>query len=98
MNILLKIKMPHPSYPSTRVSVQVPNLDVHFSPERYGRIRKLLDTFYGSMESSGQNSDGCPQTGHLPWHPADLATDARILVWKVFSLDNGYIPFMSHYL
>lgn len=82
--IVDQIKIPHPSYPSTRISVQVPNLAIHFSPERYRRIGKLLDTFYGPAKSSGQNSDGCSQTGHVPWQPADLATDAKILVWKGF--------------
>ncbi|XP_038986983.1 uncharacterized protein LOC103722332 isoform X2 [Phoenix dactylifera] len=94
--IVDQIKMPHPRYPSTRVSVQVPNLGIHFSPERYSRIRRLLDTFYGSMESSGQNSDGCPQTGPVPWHPADLATDARILVWR--GLGNSLAEWQPCYL
>ncbi|RYR15607.1 hypothetical protein Ahy_B04g072461 [Arachis hypogaea] len=38
----LKIKVPHPSYPSTCISIQVPNLCIHFSPERFCRIMELL--------------------------------------------------------
>lgn len=82
-NVLLKIKVPHPNYPSTRVSIQVPNLGIHFSPERYCRITELLDIFYGLSKSNEQNLSGQLQTGHSPWHPVDLATDARTLVWRV---------------
>ncbi|RYQ84331.1 hypothetical protein Ahy_B10g103520 [Arachis hypogaea] len=38
----LKIKVPHPSYPSTCISIQVLNLCIHFSPERFCRIMELL--------------------------------------------------------
>ncbi|XLR30782.1 hypothetical protein S83_058682, partial [Arachis hypogaea] len=37
-----QIKVPHPSYPSTCISIQVPNLCIHFSPERFCRIMELL--------------------------------------------------------
>ncbi|CAL9040995.1 unnamed protein product [Musa banksii] len=77
-----QIKVPHPNYPSTRVSIQVPNLGIHFSPERYCRITELLDIFYGLSKSNEQNLSGQLQTGHSPWHPVDLATDARTLVWR----------------
>ncbi|KAK1259991.1 hypothetical protein QJS04_geneDACA015489 [Acorus gramineus] len=80
--IVDQIKIPHPSYPSTRISVQVPNLGMHFSPARYGKLMDLLNILYGSKENSDQNSDGYLQTGLVPWHPADLASDARILVWR----------------
>ncbi|KAK1307202.1 hypothetical protein QJS10_CPA10g01570 [Acorus calamus] len=80
--IVDQIKIPHPSYPSTRISVQVPNLGMHFSPARYGRLMDLLNILYGSKENSDQNSDGYLQTGLVPWYPADLASDARILVWR----------------
>ncbi|KAK8929011.1 hypothetical protein KSP39_PZI017866 [Platanthera zijinensis] len=80
--IVDQIKIPHPRYPSTRISVQVPNLGVHFSPERYSRILTLLDIFYGSTETINENSSDGLQTGHFPWLPPDLATEARILVWK----------------
>ncbi|KAH0468342.1 hypothetical protein IEQ34_003375 [Dendrobium chrysotoxum] len=78
------IKIPHPRYPSTRISVQVPNLGIHFSPERYSRILRLLNIFYGPTENINEISSGHLQTGAAPWLPADLATDARILVWKVY--------------
>ncbi|XP_028555160.1 putative vacuolar protein sorting-associated protein 13A [Dendrobium catenatum] len=78
------IKIPHARYPSTRISVQVPNLGIHFSPERYSRILRLLNIFYGPTENINEISSGHLQTGAAPWLPADLATDARILVWKGF--------------
>ncbi|XP_025633027.1 uncharacterized protein [Arachis hypogaea] len=37
-----QIKVPHPSYPSTCISIQVPNLCIHFSPERFCRIMEML--------------------------------------------------------
>ncbi|PKA57778.1 hypothetical protein AXF42_Ash015155 [Apostasia shenzhenica] len=82
--IVDQIKVPHPKYPSTRISVQVPNLGIHFSAERYSRILNLLDLFYGSCRSVGHDSSGVLQAGSVPWLPADFATDARILVWKGF--------------
>ncbi|KAL5700718.1 hypothetical protein ACHQM5_026131 [Ranunculus cassubicifolius] len=73
--IVDQIKVPHPSLPSTRISVQVPNLGIHFSPARYCKLMELLNMLYGAIE----NSD---ETGLVLWSPADLATDARILVWR----------------
>ncbi|ONK67151.1 uncharacterized protein A4U43_C06F16540 [Asparagus officinalis] len=80
--IIDQIKIPHPRYPSTRISVQVPNLGIHFSPERYCRIMELLSIFYSTIESSSQDTDVSLRPGSLPWLPADLTTDARILVWR----------------
>ncbi|KAJ0034329.1 hypothetical protein Pint_24264 [Pistacia integerrima] len=79
--IVDQIKVPHPSYPSTRVSVQVPNLGVHFSPERYLRLMELLNILQGRMETCGQPSVDNFQAELAPWSPADLASDASILVW-----------------
>ncbi|XP_058093613.1 uncharacterized protein LOC131239768 [Magnolia sinica] len=80
--IVDQIKVPHPSYPSTRVSVQIPNLGIHFSPERYRRIMDLLAILYSTVESGNQTANTDLQTGIMSWHPADLATSARILVWR----------------
>lgn len=79
----LKIKAPHPSYPSTRISVQVPNLGVHFSPSRYRRLMELLDILYGTMETCSQPAANDFQAKLTSWSSADLASDAKILVWKV---------------
>ncbi|XP_044485071.1 uncharacterized protein LOC123210663 isoform X2 [Mangifera indica] len=79
--IVDQIKVPHPSYPSTRVSVQVPNLGVHFSPERYLRLMELLNLLKGTMETYGQPCIDDFQANLAPWCPADLAVEARILVW-----------------
>ncbi len=79
----LKIKVPHPSYPSTRVSFQVPNLDIHFSPKRYGKIVELLGVLCKLKGSDSEDSDSCENCNLAPWYPADLAGDARTLVWKV---------------
>lgn len=84
-NIWLKIKVPHPSYPSTRVSVQVPNLGIHLSPARYYRIMELLSMLYDTMENCGQSTVDNFQAQFAPWSSADIATDARILVWKVWA-------------
>ncbi|KAI4344734.1 hypothetical protein L6164_011925 [Bauhinia variegata] len=76
------IKVPHPSYPSTRISVQVPNLGIHFSPERFFRIMKLLNIFYGTIKTCSQPASNNFQAELAPWSVADLATDGRLLVWR----------------
>ncbi|XP_010500318.2 PREDICTED: uncharacterized protein LOC104777719 [Camelina sativa] len=80
--IVDQIKVPHPSYPSTRISIQVPNIGVHFSPTRYMRIMQLFDILYGAMKTYSQAPVDHIPDGIQPWSPADLASDARILVWK----------------
>ncbi|PON64877.1 Phosphatidylinositol-4, 5-bisphosphate phosphodiesterase gamma [Parasponia andersonii] len=77
-----QIKVPHPSYPSTRISVQVPNLGVHFSPSRYRRLMQLLDILYGTMDTCNQPAGKDFQAELTSWSSADLASDAKILVWK----------------
>ncbi|CAL5415223.1 unnamed protein product [Camellia sinensis] len=80
--IVDQIKVPHPSYPSTRVSVQVPSLGIHYSPARYCRLMELFNILYGTTQSSGQPEFENFQADFLPWNPPDLATEARILVWR----------------
>ncbi|XP_062108869.1 uncharacterized protein LOC133819601 isoform X1 [Humulus lupulus] len=80
--IVDQIKVPHPSYPSTRISVQVPNLGVHFSPSRYRRLMELLDILYGTMDTCSQPAGNDFQSEVTSWSSADLASDAKILVWK----------------
>jgi vacuolar protein sorting-associated protein 13A/C len=80
--IVDQIKVPHPSYPSTRISIQVPNIGVHFSPTRYMRIMQLFDILYGAMKTYSQAPVDHMPDGIQPWSPTDLASDARILVWK----------------
>ncbi|CAL5058295.1 unnamed protein product [Urochloa decumbens] len=80
--IIDQIKVPHPNYPSTRVSFQVPNLDIHFSPKRYGKIVELLGVLH-HLKGSNDDDSNCDKSGTLPpWYPADLAADARTLVWR----------------
>lgn len=81
--IFVKIKVPHPSHPSTRISIQVPCLGIHFSPTRYYRLMELLNTFYGTMPTSEPATESL-LADFAPWNPPDLATEARVLVWKVF--------------
>ncbi|CAI9779714.1 unnamed protein product [Fraxinus pennsylvanica] len=80
--ILDQIKVPHPNHPSTRVYVQVPSLGIHFSPARYCRLMELLNILYGAMPNAEQPAVGNMQTELAPWNPPDLATEARILIWK----------------
>uniref|UniRef100_A0A453NY98 Uncharacterized protein n=3 Tax=Aegilops tauschii subsp. strangulata TaxID=200361 RepID=A0A453NY98_AEGTS len=81
--IIDQIKVPHPSYPSTRVSFQVPNLDIHFSPKRYCKIVELLGVVYQLKGNNNEESSSYENGNLAPWHPADLAGDARTLVWRV---------------
>lgn len=80
--IIDQIKVPHPSYPSTRVSVQVPNLGIHFSPERYCRLMELLNILYGTMDHFSQPGIDNSQAESPSWTSADLTANARMLVWK----------------
>lgn len=43
---------------------------------------KLLNIFYGTLETCGQPAVDDFQA-ETPWSPADLSGDARILVWRV---------------
>ncbi|KAK8499441.1 hypothetical protein V6N12_012495 [Hibiscus sabdariffa] len=77
-----QIKVPHLGYPSMLVSVQVPNLGIHFSPARYCRLMELLTMLYVAMDPCFQPAGVDFQDGRTPWSAADLATDAKILVWR----------------
>ncbi|CAJ1940747.1 unnamed protein product [Sphenostylis stenocarpa] len=77
-----QIKVPHPSYPSTLISIQVPNLGIHFSSERNFRIMELLSLLYETMGTCSQPTTDSLQSKPVPWSPSDLATEGRILVWK----------------
>lgn len=78
-----KIKVPHPGHPSMRVSVQVPNFGLHFSPVRYRRLMELLDILYRAMPDTEQPAIENLPPEYAPWYPPDLAIEARILVWRV---------------
>lgn len=80
---VFKIKVPHPNHPSTRISVQVPALGIHFSPVRYSRLMELLNILYGAMQNGTQPVGENFQAELAPWNPQDLAAEAQILVWKV---------------
>ncbi|KAJ6689863.1 hypothetical protein OIU85_006185 [Salix viminalis] len=80
--IVDQIKAHHPSYPSTRISVQVPNLGIHFSPARYSRLLELVNILYNTVDNYGQSTIDNFQTQIAPWSSADLATDSRVLVWR----------------
>lgn len=87
----LKIKVPHPYHPSTRVSVQVPTLGIHLSPSRFSRLMGLLKILTGTIESGTKLVEDY-QAEHSPWSTPDLATDVQILVWRVcVSFGNWYI-------
>ncbi|CAI9119065.1 OLC1v1020728C1 [Oldenlandia corymbosa var. corymbosa] len=80
--IIDQIKAPHPSHPSTRVSIQMPTLGLHFSPSRYCKLMELSNLLNGTMQTSEQLAVGNSRSTLAPWNPPDLATEARILVWK----------------
>ncbi|XP_047337153.1 uncharacterized protein LOC124940662 [Impatiens glandulifera] len=80
--IVDQIKMLHPSYPSTRISVQVPSLGIHFSPARYRQLMELLNIFSGTSQSNSLRDSDNQETELALWNPPDLATEARILVWR----------------
>ena len=86
----LKIKVPHPSHPSTRVSVQVPTLGIHFSPARYCRLMDLVNIICGTKQNDtqpvAQPVVESSQQIFVPWNPPDLANEARVVVWKVYAL------------
>ncbi|KAK1591812.1 hypothetical protein Q3G72_014066 [Acer saccharum] len=94
--IVDQIKVPHPSYPSTRVSVQVPNIGIHFSPARYHRLNELLNILYAAKESYGQPTVDNSLAELAPWNLADLATDARVLVWG--GIGNSVASWQSCFL
>ncbi|GAB2216278.1 hypothetical protein Droror1_Dr00024048 [Drosera rotundifolia] len=77
-----QIKVPHPSYPWMRISVQVPNLGIHVSPARYSRVVELLNFLYSTMQSTGAPLDEDDQSKLTPWSSADMDIEARVLVWK----------------
>lgn len=91
----MKIKVPHPNYPATRISVQVPNLGVHFSPSRYRRIMELLNIFVGTMETCSLPSGDNSQDDHTRWNSADLTSDAKILVWGVGHQSLGKLEIIT---
>ncbi|XP_075085926.1 uncharacterized protein LOC107782497 [Nicotiana tabacum] len=80
--IVDQIKVPHPGHPSMRVSVQVPNFGLHFSPVRYRRLMELLDILYRAMPDTEQPAIENLPPEYAPWYPPDLAIEARILVWR----------------
>eukprot|EP01018_Ginkgo_biloba_P025446 Gb_15429 [translate_table: standard] len=79
--VIDQIKLQHPKYPSTRVSIQVPKLGLHFSPARYSKLMDLLATF----DERSARKNGLGGTNYrmalTSWYPADLAGDARVLSW-----------------
>ncbi|CAH9120434.1 unnamed protein product [Cuscuta epithymum] len=83
--IVDQIKIPHPSHSSTRIYVQLPSIGVHFSPARLHRLLELLNILYRTTPDAEQNPLFVSTQAELShWHPPDLATYARILVWKGF--------------
>jgi vacuolar protein sorting-associated protein 13A/C len=80
--IVDQIKIPCPRQPSTRVSVQVPTLGIHFSNTRFCRLMDLINILCGTMKKDSQPVVDNAQPLFVPWNPPDLASDARVLVWK----------------
>ena len=63
--------------------MQVPILNIHFSPARYSRLINLFDILNGSSETEALTFDGDLDSPSVPWYPAELSENARVLVWRV---------------
>ncbi|TYI15495.1 hypothetical protein ES332_A08G190100v1 [Gossypium tomentosum] len=61
---LQQIRLENPSYPSTRLAVQLPSLGFHFSPARYHRLMQVIKIF---REEDKDNPDI-----FRPWNQADF--------------------------
>ena len=57
---------------------------------------QLSDILYGAMKTYSQTPlDDIPD-GIQPWSPADLVSDARILVWKVCAIIYTYFSILIY--
>ncbi|OMP08180.1 hypothetical protein COLO4_06705 [Corchorus olitorius] len=61
---LQQIRFENPSYPSTRLAVQLPSLGFHFSPARYHRLMQVIKIF--------QEDDNDSPDLLRPWNQADF--------------------------
>ncbi|XP_022737877.1 uncharacterized protein LOC111290709 isoform X2 [Durio zibethinus] len=61
---LQQIRLENPSYPSTRLAVQLPSLGFHFSPARYHRLMQVIKIF---QEEENDSPDLL-----RPWNQADF--------------------------
>ncbi|KAK6251014.1 hypothetical protein SCA6_005019 [Theobroma cacao] len=61
---LQQIRLENPSYPSTRLAVQLPSLGFHFSPARYHRLMQVFKIF--------QDEDNDRPDLLRPWNQADF--------------------------
>lgn len=74
MLVLEQNRLEDPSYPSTRIAVQLPSLGFHFSPARYHRLMQVLKIFQGEDSDSSDSI--------RPWSQADLEGWLSLLVRK----------------
>eukprot|EP01018_Ginkgo_biloba_P007485 Gb_23775 [translate_table: standard] len=72
---LQQIRVPHPTYPSTMLSVRLPSLGFHFSPARYHRLMQVAKIF--QVGENDKFSDSI-----RPWDPADFDGYLSVLAWK----------------
>ncbi|WCJ20748.1 hypothetical protein M5689_002962 [Euphorbia peplus] len=69
---LQQIRLQNPSFPSTRISVQLPSLGFHFSPARYHRLMQVVKVF---QEEDVEN----PNLSR-PWFQADFEGWLHLLI------------------
>lgn len=69
-----QIRLENPSYPSTRLAIQVPSLGFHFSPARYHRLMQIAKLF---QDEDSENSDFV-----RPWNQADFEGWLSLLTRK----------------
>lgn len=72
---LIQIRLENPSYPSTRLAIQLPSLGFHFSPARYHRLMRIAKLF--------QDEDNEDSDSFRPWNQADFEGWLSTLTRKV---------------
>ncbi|KAJ0048722.1 hypothetical protein Pint_15724 [Pistacia integerrima] len=71
---LQQIRLENPSYPSTRLALRLPSLQIHFSPARYHRLMQIVKIF---QEEDSEKLDLV-----RPWEHADFEGWLSLLTWK----------------
>lgn len=71
----MQIRLESPSYPSTKLALRLPSLQIHFSPARYHRLMQIVKIF--------QEEDSEKSNLVRPWENADFEGWLSLLTRKV---------------